>query len=275
MKRLMLIMITLCSTVFFASAQEIGLQLYSIRNEVKTDLKGSLEKVRKMGIRELEGGELYGMDIMSHKKMLDQMGYKMVSIGVGYKDLDKDLTPIIQKAKTLGATYVVCFAIDHNGNAFGIKDVEEAAAKFNRAGKILKENGLQFCYHPHGFEFRPDGNGTLFDRLVEQTNPLYINYELDVYWAKQGCADPVALLKKYPERFLLMHLKDREHGTTCNDTGHADEETNVVLGKGDVNIKAVMKAAKKTSVKHYFIEDESTRVMAQLPLSLQFLRSLR
>ena len=275
MKKLILSIAIVCSTVFFAGAQEIGLQLYSIRNEVKTDLKGSLEKVRKMGIRELEGGELYGMDIMSHKKMLDEMGYKMVSIGVGYKDLDKDLTPVIQKAKTLGATYVVCFAIDHNGNAFGIKDVEEAAVKFNRAGKILKENGLQFCYHPHGFEFRPDGNGTLFDRLVEQTNPLYINYELDVYWAKQGCADPVALLKKYPERFLLMHLKDREHGTTCNDTGHADEETNVVLGKGDVNIKAVMKAAKKTSVKHYFIEDESTRVMAQLPLSLQFLKSLR
>ncbi len=275
MKKLMLSIAIVCSTVFFAGAQEIGLQLYSIRNEVKTDLKGSLEKVRKMGIRELEGGELYGMDILSYKKMLDQMGYKMVSIGVDYMELDKDLSPVIQKAKTLGATYVVCFWINHNGDAFGMKEVEEAAAKFNRAGKILKENGLQLCYHPHGFEFRPYGNGTLFDRLVEQTNPLYINYELDVYWAKQGCADPIALLKKYPERFLLMHLKDREHGTACNDTGRADEETNVVLGKGDVNIKAVMKAAKKTSVKHYFIEDESTRVMAQLPLSLQFLKSLR
>ena len=275
MKKLMLSIAIQCSTVFFAGAQEIGLQLYSVRNEVKKELKGSLQKVRAMGIKELEGGELYGMDIISYKKMLDEMGYKMVSIGVDYMELDKDLSPVIQKAKTLGATYVVCFGINHNGNVFGIKDVEEAAAKFNRAGKILKENGLQFCYHPHGCEFRPDGNGTLFDRLVEQTNPAYINYELDVYWAKQGCADPVALLKKYPSRFLLMHLKDREHGTTCNDTGRADEETNVVLGKGDVNIKAVMKAAKKTAVKHYFIEDESTRVMAQLPLSLQFLRSLR
>ena len=275
MKKLMLSFAIQCSTVFFAGAQEIGLQLYSVRNEVKKDLKGSLQKVRAMGIKELEGGELYGMDIISYKKMLDEMGYKMVSIGVDYMELDKDLSPVIQKAKTLDATYVVCFGINHNGNAFGIKDVEEASAKFNRAGKTLKENGLQFCYHPHGFEFRPDGNGTLFDRLVEQTNPAYINYELDVYWAKQGCADPVALLKKYPSRFLLMHLKDREHGTTCNDTGRADEETNVVLGKGDVNIKAVMKAAKKTAVKHYFIEDESTRVMAQLPLSLQFLQSLR
>ena len=225
MKMFMLSIAIVCSTVFFAGAQEIGLQLYSIRNEVKTDLKGSLEKVRKMSIKELEGGELYGMDIMSHKKMLDQMGYKMVSIGVGYKELDKDLTPVIQKAKTLGATFVVCFAIDHKGNEFGMKEVEEAAAKFNRAGKILKENGLQFCYHPHGFEFRTSGKGTLFDDLVAKTDAAYLNFELDVYWAKQGCADPVALLKKYPNRFLLMHLKDREHGTQCNDTGSADEET--------------------------------------------------
>ncbi len=275
MKKLMLSIAIVCSSVFFAGAQEIGLQLYSIRNEVKTDLKGSLEKVRAMGIKELEGGDLYGMDILSYKKMLDQMGYKMVSIGVGYKELDKDLTPVIQKAKTLGATYVVCFAIDHKGNEFGMKELEEAAAKFNRAGKILKENGLQFCYHPHGFEFRPSVAGTLFDDLVAKTDGAYANFELDVYWAKQGCADPVALLKKYPNRFLLMHLKDREHGTQCNDTGSADEETNVVLGKGDVNIKAIMKASKKTAVKHYFIEDESTRVMAQLPLSLQYLRSLR
>lgn len=275
MKKLILSVAIICSSIFLLEAQEVGLQLYSVRNEVKTDLKGTLEKVRAMGIKELEGGELYGMDIQTYRKMLDQMGYKMVSIGVDYMELDKDLSPVIQKAKTLGATYLVCFGISHKGNEFGMKEVEEAAAKFNRAGKILKENGLQLCYHPHGFEFRPSGNGTLFDRLVEQTNPLYINYELDVYWAKQGCADPVALLKKYPTRFLLMHLKDREHGTICNDTGGADEETNVVLGKGDVNIKAVMKAAKKTSVKHYFLEDESTRVMAQLPMSLQFLRSLR
>ena len=156
-----------------------------------------------------------------------------------------------------------------------MKEVEEAAAKFNRAGKILNENGLQFCYHPHGFEFRPTGKGTLFDDLVAKTDPAYVNFELDVYWAKQGCADPVSLIKKYPERMKMLHLKDREHGTKCNDTGGADEETNVVLGKGDVNIKAVMKAAKKAGVKHYFIEDESTRVMTQLPLSLQFLKSLR
>jgi sugar phosphate isomerase/epimerase len=272
-KQLLFISLLLISTAL--QAQEIGIQLYSVRNEVKKDLKGTLQKVRAMGIKELEGGELYGLKIQDYKSMLDEMGYKMVSIGVDYEALKGDLSKTIADAKALGASYVVCFWIGHNGNEFGMKDVEEAASRFNRAGKILKEAGLNFCYHPHGYEFRTSVNGTLFDDLVAKTNPEYANFELDVFWAKQGCADPVALLKKYPSRMKMLHLKDREHGTVCNDTGGADEETNVVLGKGDVNIKAVMKAAKKAGVKHYFIEDESTRVMQQVPQSLQYLRSLK
>jgi sugar phosphate isomerase/epimerase len=74
---------------------------------------------------------------------------------------------------------------------------------------------------------------------------------------------------------LLLHLKDRQIGTLCNNTGAADEESNVVLGKGDVNIKDIIRAAKKSSVKHYFIEDESSRVINQLPLSLQYIKSLK
>jgi len=257
------------------NSQEIGMQLYSVRNEIKKDLKGTLEQVRAMGIKELEGGELYGMDLKSQKRMLDQMGYKMIGIGVEYTELEKDLGPVIEKAKILGASYITCFWIPHQGNNFNETEINNAAALFNKAGKVFTESGLQFCYHPHGYEFRPGKIGTLFDDLVAKTNPLYVNFELDVFWAKQGCDDPVALLKKYPSRFLLLHLKDRQIGTTCNNTGQADEESNVVLGQGDVNIKDIMRAAKKSSVKHYFIEDESSRVIKQLPLSLQFIKSLK
>lgn len=274
MKNRILITLVLLVNVFTIRSQEIGMQLYSVRNEIKKDLNNTLKQVRSMGIKELEGGELYGMDLKTYKKMLDQMGYKMISIGIEYSELDKDLTPVIEKAKALGASYITCFWIPHQGNSFGESDIDAAAAVFNKAGKVFQENGLQFCYHPHGYEFRPGKNGTLFDDLLAKTNPSHVNFELDVFWAKQGCEDPVALLKKYPTRFLLLHLKDRQIGTICNDTGQADEESNVVLGQGDVNIKDIMRAAKKSSVKHYFIEDESSRVMKQLPLSLQYLKSL-
>jgi sugar phosphate isomerase/epimerase len=98
---------------------------------------------------------------------------------------------------------------------------------------------------------------------------------MDVFWIKHPGQDPVALLKKYPNRFLLMHLKDRKPGTEGNQNGQADVETNVVLGQGDVGIAAIMKAAGKAGVKHFFIEDESSRSEEQIPQSLTFLRNLK
>ncbi len=275
MKKSLLILIICFSTSAVINAQEIGLQLYSVRNQTKTDLEGTLKKIRAMGIRELEGIDLYGKSVSDYKKLLDKLDFKFVGFGVDYGDLSKDLTQVIYNAKTLGATYVICYWIPHEGNEFNIKNVVDAAVVFNKAGKIFKENGLEFCYHPHGFEFRPSKNGTLFDDLISKTIPAYVNYELDVYWAKQGGVDPVELIKKYPKRFSLLHLKDRLEGTVSNDKGSADEETNVILGKGDVNIKDIMSAAKSSAVKHYFIEDESSRVISQLPPSLTFLKSLK
>lgn len=256
-------------------SQEIGLQLYSVRNEVKTDLKGTLQKLRALGIKELEGGDTYGMSVDAFTGMIQEMGFRMIGIGVDYDALTRDLTPTIQQAKKMGATQVICFWIGHNDDVFGAEDVEEAAKRFNRAGKIFKEAGLDFSYHVHGYEFRPSANGTLFDDLMAKTDPAYVHIELDVFWAKQGCADPVAIIKKYPSRIKMLHLKDRQLGTACNNTGHADEETNVILGKGDVQISDIMKAAKKAGVKHYFIEDESSRVMKQLPESIAYLKGLK
>lgn len=270
-------------TVLFAAAlglimnvmsQDHGLQLYSLRNQLKKDFKGSLASIHGFGIRTVEGNEFYGMAPEAFKKGIDQQGLRLVSFSVDYEDLKKDLGPVIQRAKMLGVTFLVCYWIPHNSSNFAMSNVDEAAALFNTAGKVLKENGIQLCYHNHGYEFQPSANGTLFDDLLKKTNPDYVSYELDVFWAKQGCVDPVLLLKKYPTRFSLMHLKDRQTGTRCDLSGQADEETNVVLGKGDVDINKVMRAAKKTSIQYFFIEDESSRVMEQIPLSLDYLKKL-
>lgn len=253
----------------------IGLQLYSLRNEFKTDVPGTLDLVEKWGIREVEGGETYGLSMEGFKKLLKEKDLKVVSVGAGYDQLKNDLQSVIDNAKAFDAKYVVCFGIPHDENTFTIEHIKGAVEVFTNAGKILAENGLSLCYHPHGFEFRPYSGGTLFDYLVTNTDPKYLNFEMDVFWVKHPGHDPVALLKKYPKRFLLMHLKDRAHGTEGNQNGHADVETNVVLGTGDVGIAAVMKEAKKAGVKHYFIEDESSRSVSQIPRSLEYLKSLK
>ncbi len=139
---------------------------------------------------------------------------------------------------------------------------------------MLQENGISFNYHVHGYEFRPYEDGTLFDYLVANTDPQYVNFQIDVFWAKQGGADPVALMKKYPRRITMLHLKDRKHGTPDSIDGTAPDETNVVLGTGDVDIAAVMETAAAIGVRHYFIEDESPDALTQIPQSLEYLRNL-
>ena len=266
----------LLQCMLYASfAQTIGVQLYSFRNEIPKDVSGTLQKISAMGIREVEGGETYGMPIDSFKILLQKNQLTTISIGADFKELENNPQAVADKAKAFGAKYVVCFWIPHTNNEFTPADAKKGIDVFNAAGKILKENNLSLCYHPHGFEFRPYKNSTLFDYMVKEINPAYANFEMDVFWIKHPGQDPVALLKKYPNRFLLMHLKDRKPGTPGNQNGQADVETNVVLGTGDVGIAAIMQQAKKSGVKHYFIEDESSRSMQQVPLSLAFLQQLK
>ena len=255
-------------------AQEIGVELYSFRKQLPGNVPAMLEKISKMGIRELEGGDSYGLPVDEFKSLLKNNNLKMISVSADFGQLAKNPQASVDLAKTYGAKYVVVFWIPHT-DVFTIDDAKNAVTVFNTAGKLLKENGISLCYHAHGYEFGSYGEGTLFDYLAENFNPQYANFEMDVFWVKHPGQDPVALLEKYPGRFPLMHLKDRKTGTEGNQKGEADVESNVVLGSGDVGIAAIMKAAKKAGVKHYFIEDESSRSVEQVPLSLAYLRLLK
>lgn len=257
------------------AAQEIGLQLYSLREQFKNDVPGTMAIIKSWNIREIEGGGSNGMDMEAYKKLLAQNNLTMVSVGAEFSQLADNPESAVENAKPFGAKYVVCYGIPHQGDAFTFEDIKKAVEVFNKAGKILAAKGLTLCYHPHGFEFRPYEGGTLFDYLVKNSDPKYLNFEMDVFWVKHPGQDPVALLKKYPGRFLLMHLKDRKPGTPGNQNGHADEESNVVLGQGDVGIAEIMKVAPKAGVKHFFIEDESSRSVEQIPQSLAFLKGLK
>jgi sugar phosphate isomerase/epimerase len=261
--------------IYLFSQTNIGVQLYSFRNQFAKDVPGTLEKIGKMGITEVEGGGTYGLSETEFKKLLEKNKLSVTSIGADYKELEADPQAVVAKAKAYGAKYVMCAWIPHTGTDFTLDDADKAIALFNKAGKVLKENGIALCYHAHGFEFRPYNNETLFDHMMKGMDPQYANFEMDVYWVKHPGQDPVALLEKYPGRFKMMHLKDRKPGTVGNQNGMADVETNVVLGSGDVGIAAIMKVAKKDGVEKFYIEDESSRSLEQVPLSLAFLKGLK
>lgn len=273
MKRVLLSLSILWVTSL--SAQQIGLELYSFRNQFPKDVMGTLDKIKSLGITAVEGGETYGMPSGQFIAALKERNISVISVGVEFSLLENNIDSVIRKASAYGSKYVVCFGIPHQPNQLSLPELEHAVQVFNKAGRKLKEKGIELCYHPHGFEFRPYKDGTMFDELARQLDPTAANFEMDVFWVKHPGQDPVALLKKYPTRFKLLHLKDRLKGTEGNQLGEVDVETNVVLGTGDVDIAGVIRQARKNRIEYMFIEDESSRSMEQVPLSIQFIKNVR
>ncbi|HET8735246.1 MAG TPA: sugar phosphate isomerase/epimerase [Pricia sp.] len=254
------------------TAQEVGLQLYSLRNQFKDDVPGTLQLINDWGITKIEGGGTYGLPMKEFEALLKKNNLDVVSVGASFEELEKNPKKVIENAKSFDAKYVMCAWVPHKGNQWALEETKHATEVFNTAGKLLKENGITLAYHPHGYEFRPYKDGTLFDYMAQ--NAEHFTFELDVFWAHHGGADPLALMKKYPDKFTLMHLKDMEKGVKGNNTGHEDVETNVVLGTGQVDIAGTVAEAKKLGIEYMFIEDEASDVVEQVPQSLEYLESL-
>ncbi|MDG1572686.1 sugar phosphate isomerase/epimerase [Robiginitalea sp. M366] len=253
-------------------AQEFGLQLYSLRNQFSQDVEGSLAQIRDWGVTYIEGGGTYGYTQEEFLELLGKYGLKTAGIGASYDELRDQPEAVAEKAKAFGASYVMCAWIPHKGDAFGLKETEEAIAVFNRAGKVMEAAGLTLAYHAHGYEFRSYGEVTLFDLMAQQAE--HFAFEMDIYWVFHGGADPLELLNRYPDKWVLMHLKDMAQGVKGNDSGHEDVETNVVLGTGQIDVAALVRRGAELGIRYMFIEDESSRVLEQVPQSLTFLRGL-
>ena len=142
-------------------------------------------------------------------------------------------------------------------------------------GALLAENGIKFYYHNHGYEFVPHGDSTLFDLLVQQTRPELVTYEMDVFWTVHPGQDPIQLLRRYPTRWDLFHIKDLKKGVATGKlTGSEDVRNDVTLGTGQIDLPQILRTAQEIGVKHYFIEDESPTATTQIPNSLRYLDAL-
>jgi sugar phosphate isomerase/epimerase len=209
------------------------------------------------------------------KKLCDERGIGIPSTGASYEELVKSPDSVAYRAKILGAKYVMCAWIPHDHGVLSFENAKKAVEDFNRIGKFLREQGLVFCYHAHGYEFQPYENGTLLDYIFKNTDPDYVSFEMDVFWIQFGGGDPVSLLKKYGKRWKLIHLKDMRKGTEKNLTGLTAPQNDVPLGTGEIDIPSILKEAKKIGIVHYFIEDESDQVNQQVRESIQYLKSLK
>jgi sugar phosphate isomerase/epimerase len=250
-----------------ARIERIGLQLYTVRNMFTADPVATLEKVAKVGYREVEYGG-GGYDAMDHgllRRTMDRLGLTCPSLHIGYEALLDNFDASVKMAKTLGAdTVVLPYMVDKYRNADAWTP---ALANFNRFAAQLKDVGLGFAYHNHDFEFtiRPD-NVSLFDRLVKACDPALVQIELDLYWAIFAGQDPQELVRSLAGRIYSYHVKDMR----------ADRAM-AAVGSGTVDFAGIFKLNDITGVRHFYVENDQAPApyIPDITKSFQTLRALR
>lgn len=250
-----------------AQIRSIGLQLYTVRELFSADPVATLEKVAKVGYREVEFGG-GGYDTMDHallRRTMDRLGLKAPSIHVGYDALLDKFDASVAMAKTLGAeTIVLPYMVDKYRNAAAW---DAALVNINRFGEQLKAAGLGFAYHNHDFEFtvKPDGV-SLFDRLVKACNPALVKIELDLYWAIHAGQDPQALIRSLAGRIYAYHVKDMK----------ADRSMTSV-GAGTIDFASIFKLNGLAGVRHFYVENDQSPApyLPDITKSFETLSALR
>lgn len=253
----------------------VGLQLYSLRGEFTRNVPATMGKVREFGFKLVETAGAYNLSPAKFKELLDQNSLKAVSGHFPFERYRDDVEGVAGDAKTIGLECVGCAWVPHEGE-FDEKECRSAIETFNRAGEALKKHNLKFFYHAHGYEFAPHGDGTFMDLIMAETEPENVRFQMDIFWVVHPGHDPVKWFEKYPKRWELVHLKDMKKGVKTGVlTGKSDVTNDVPLGTGQMDWPAILRAAKKSGVKYYFIEDESPAVTEQIPQSLKYLEQVK
>jgi sugar phosphate isomerase/epimerase len=281
MKKLVLLSLLAMSSSAAADFREhLGLQLYSLRSQFEKEVPATLDLVQSWGITEVETWDgMKGVTVAQEAELLKARGLRAVSAHMGYGAMKKDINAVIRDAQTLGVKFVIVPSLPKSKEGFTAEDAHKIAADFNAFGAACKAAGLRFGNHPHGPEFRPTGGPdgeTAFDILVRETQPELVCFELDVFWAYHAGQDPVKLLEKYPNRWVMLHVKDMRKGAPRGlFTGGAPPTDKVVVGEGEIDWPAILRVAQKIGIAHYLLEDETLTPLEGIPASVRRLQALK
>jgi len=251
----------------FAATHQIetlGVQLYSVRNLMKSDFEGTIAKVAAIGYKEVEFAGLFNHSPKDVRAILDKNGLTAPSSHIGYDIVENHWPETIEAAKIIGQSYIVCPGIpdDLRKQPDGYKRIAE---QFNKAGEASNKAGIHFAYHNHTWEFQttPLLRGKCpYDFLLESTDPKLANMEMDLCWAMVAGQDPVSYFNRYPGRFPMVHVKDMKNlpkpsadktVLTKLDTLKADMSD---VGSGDIDWKKIFASADKAGIKHFFVEND-------------------
>jgi len=245
----------------------VGIQLYSVRQNVQRDLPGTLAQLSAIGYREVEFAGYAGLTPARIRELLEQNRLTAPSTHIGYDQIGANWDSALDDALARGHRFITIPWLP-DGVRGSVESWKRVAKELNAAGARAKARGLGFAYHNHDFEFIRVGGALPFDILLAETDPAAVSFEMDVYWTVKAGGDPLAYLRQHPTRFTMLHIKD-----SAGPPNHAQ----VDVGAGTIDFAAILRldAAQRQTVKHVFVEhDQPPDPMAFAKNSFDYLSAL-
>ena len=230
--------------------EAFGIQLYTLRDDMPKDPKGTLKKIADMGYTQIEGyegdmGLFWGMEPQEFKDYLDSLGLTMVS---SHCNITENFEQKAQQAASIGMEYLISpYVGPQDGKAGWQKIVDQ----FNACGKICADNGIRFAYHNHDYSFE-EVDGIVPQAFMMDNTDDTVDYEMDIYWVVTAGEDPIAWINKYPNKWTLCHVKDRKKGASPDE-----KEASVNLGEGSIDFPGILAVAEEQGMEYYILEQEN------------------
>jgi sugar phosphate isomerase/epimerase len=244
--------------------ESIGVQLYTVRDRMAQDFEGTLSEVAGIGYREVEFAGYFDREPRQVRAILDRLGLRSPAAHIAFESIDDGWDAVLDAAAEIGHQWVIVAWLNASQRE-SVDALRRTADAFNRAGQLAMERGVRFAYHNHNFEFTPMGDVLPFDVLLESCEPANVDFEMDIYWAVTGGADPLAYFERWPGRFPMVHVKDVSAGGAMVD-----------VGQGTIDWPRVLGQHGQAGIRHYFVEhDEPADALASLRTSFAYMQTLR
>jgi sugar phosphate isomerase/epimerase len=246
----------------------LGVQLYSVRTLLPKDYAGTLKQIGALGYTEVEAAGFYDHSVEEVKAAMQAAGVRCVSAHYPLSTLKPQLDTILPFCKSVGVGYIVCAAPMHKagggGEALTLEDWRWNAEQFNQIATKVQDAGMHFAYHNHVGEFAATDGVLPYDELLKLTDPAKVSFEMDCGWVVVAGHDPVSYLKQYPDRIVMLHVKDFKD----------KKPPSVVLGTGSIDYTPIFAAAKGAKIRHIFVEQEESQgpMMDALAADVRYMR---
>lgn len=244
----------------------IGVQLYTVRDQMKFSVEKTLAEVADIGFKEVEFAGYFNRPPRSIRQLLDRNGLSSPAAHLGMREIRGSWNRTLNDASEVGHKWLVIASLD-DADRNSVDAIKRTADNLRKAAEDAKLYKIKLAYHNHATEFRPIDGRRMFDVLLEEASPEVLQIEMDLYWTILGGGKPLEYFAKWPGRFPLLHVKD---------AGPPPGNEMLDVGKGTINWTELFAKHKEAGIKHYFVEhDNPANPMASIKASYEYLSKLR